>query len=43
MCECKIDTASCAENTTEFEDWALDGLRKAEEMLKDESKDAATE
>lgn len=43
MCECKIDIASNTENTTEFEDWVLDGLKKAEEMLKDKVKGAVTE
>ena len=34
MCnDCEINTAPCADNTTEFEDWVVDGLKKAEEML----------
>ena len=43
MCKCKINIASSTENTTEFEDWVLDGLKKAKEMLKDKAKGTVTE
>ena len=34
MCEeCNAATDMYTEHTTEFQDWAVDGLRKAEEML----------